>query len=161
MFNHISIFKKGAVLIAVPLLVQCAFLGLLINAQSAAAKAQKMAMHTKIVIAQAEQLYREVIESRMTIRDAAALGRPAPKKPPGAILDKLTASIVRLCAEVSDNPPQQRKVDRVGETIGQFGRWVDELQETEPAARDDSSKERLNQEAIGVRLCGRNPQSAR
>ena len=65
---NLSVFKKGLLLVSIPLLSQLLLLGILAMIRTDQAEAQKWAIHTKDVIAQAEAVHRLAAESQSSVR---------------------------------------------------------------------------------------------
>ena len=137
---NLSIFRKGLVLVGVPLLSQLLFLGVLAEMRAEQAEAQRLALHSKNVIAEAEGLYRTVIEAHGAIRAYALLGDPAFRAPYVLAVGRLPAQLRRLPEVVSDNPPQVRQAERLAAAVNSLMDWlagIDQL--TQGGRREDAA----------------------
>ena len=110
---NLTIVKKGLLLVAIPLLAQGLFLAVLVKMRQDQLQAQKLAMHSKDVIAQTEGAFRVVMEARSAVRGLALTGDlafvAAWEKSRGDALGQMRA----LRELVTDNPPQQGRIDRI------------------------------------------------
>jgi signal transduction histidine kinase len=110
---NLSIVKKGLILAAIPLLTQLLFLGVLFKMRRDQLHAQKLAMHSKEVIAQTEGFFRVVMEGRAAVCSLTLTGGPvfvnAWEKARHEAADQLLA----LRDLVNDNPSQQKRIDRI------------------------------------------------
>ena len=115
-----TIFQKGLLLIAAPLLFQGIFLGVLLKNERDSAVAESWALHTREVLGQAEATLRVLVEESNRMRGLVITGNPlfatAARGPVGA-------EIAKLKQLVRDNPPQQRKVDEVAAAAARLQGW--------------------------------------
>ncbi|MGH7174390.1 MAG: sensor histidine kinase [Gemmataceae bacterium] len=114
---NLTIIKKGLILVAIPLLAQLVFLGVLFKMRQDQLQAQKFAIHSKDVIAQTEGAFRVVMESRSAVRSLALTGDPTFVS---AWKNSRSDAVVQLRVLrelVADNPPQQEKIDRIIQQI--------------------------------------------
>ena len=88
MYSSFTIFKKGLLLVAIPLVAQAVFIGVLIQTQAEAAAAQRWAVHTKEVIAKVEETYRRLLEGYAGIRNLIVSGNPAVSRSFAAALER-------------------------------------------------------------------------
>jgi signal transduction histidine kinase len=110
---NLSVVKKGLVLAAIPLLTQLVFLSVLFKMRQDQLRAQKLAIHSKEVIAQTEGAFRVVMEARSAVRSLALTGDPSfvsdwEKSRQAALIQLGT-----LRDFLHDNPPQMARVDAI------------------------------------------------
>jgi CHASE3 domain sensor protein len=103
-----SIFKKGLLLIAAPLVFQAIFLSVLLRNERENAEAERWALHTRLVIGQAETAMRLLVQESSRVRGLIITGNPLFTH---GSLDKVRAATQELLRLVADNPPQQRRVE--------------------------------------------------
>jgi signal transduction histidine kinase len=110
---NLTIFKKGLILAAIPLLAQLVFLAVLFKMRQDQLMAQESAIHSKNVLAQTEGAFRLVMEAQSSILSLALTGNLA-------FLDAWEKSrqeaLVQLRGVrelVRDNLQQQARVDRI------------------------------------------------
>jgi signal transduction histidine kinase len=115
-----SIFKKGLLLIAAPLVFQGIFLGVLLQNERDSRAAETWALHTRDVIGQAEVALRVLVEESNRMRGFVITGNPLFAT---AAHRAVTAEVAKLKVLVRDNPPQQRKVDEIGAAATRLEGW--------------------------------------
>ena len=103
MNSQFTIVNKGLLLVALPLVVQAVFIGMLLHAQVELNNAQKWAVHTKEVIARVEEIYRRLLEGYTGIRILAVSDNPSISRPFREALDKMPAQMEELKLLTSDN----------------------------------------------------------
>lgn len=124
-----SILRKGLVLIAVPLAFQIAFAGFLLLRQKRVDQAGQWAIHTKEVIAQAETMYRTLIEADSSVRAMIAMEDKGLDAAAADALARLPRAVDALAYQIRDNPPQI-------ERMGAIRREIDEFRAQRQALRD-------------------------
>src|SRR5262245_27941167 len=77
MFTPLTIFRKGILIVSIPLLTQAFFLFALVKSASDTAQAERWAVHTKQVITKLDQSYRRFLEHYGAVRDLIVLERPS------------------------------------------------------------------------------------
>ncbi len=111
MGTNLTIFQKGLILLAVPLLFQLVFFGVLLKMEWDQDEVERLAVHTKEVIAQTETSYRWLLDGVSYVRRIVITGEePAAVSPLHDALEKTPDEFRRLGSLVADNPPQQAKV---------------------------------------------------
>ncbi len=125
--ENLSIFKKGLLLVAAPLLLQLVFVGLLLRMQSEATQAEQWALHTKEVMAQAQQVFALLAHAHAQARGTVASQDPAfaPELP--QMRQQVTQELADLAALVHDNPTQSQKIVAFRATGGELLAWVDQV----------------------------------
>src|SRR5271166_5901475 len=111
MLRSLSIFRKGILIVMIPLLAQAVFIAVLIKSASDDADAQRWAVHTKLVIAKIEETYRRLLEGYAGVRDLVVLRQPTAHDPFLADLARVPHAMRELRDLVADNRGQQLRVD--------------------------------------------------
>jgi signal transduction histidine kinase len=106
-------FKKGLVVIAVPFLFQILFILALWNSQTHSAEAQRLALHTKEVIGQAEAVARHLAGVQSSARGLVLTHDPSLSDEFVRLAQRLPGSLRMLRDLVDDNPAQGARVDRI------------------------------------------------
>jgi signal transduction histidine kinase len=113
MTSRLTIFQKGLLLVAVPLLAQLILLGVLGVLQYNAAWAEHLAMHTKDVIAQAELTFRRLLEAQADVRGLVLTGNQEFAAAYHEALARVPPELDELQGMVADNPPQFARVQQL------------------------------------------------
>ncbi len=140
MFKRLTIYQKGLLLIALPLVVQATFVGLLIRSQLAALASQEWAFHTKQVIAKVSDLYRFLNDA------CSAIG--AQLVVPGMRLDSTSAmarqriltEIEQIESLVSDNHLQRMRVREIAAKSERVLRWLETEEQLIGSGRNDEAR---------------------
>ena len=74
---NLSMFKKGVVLIAIPLLLQWAFIGLVLHIREEGQEDHRWLSRTKEVVAEAGHTHRLLLEAHNDMRGFVITGDPA------------------------------------------------------------------------------------
>lgn len=123
---NLTIFRKGLLLVGLPIAFQLIFLAVMFHLQAMASEADRWALHTKEVMAQADEAYRLLTESVSQMRGAVITGdanfAPELLKADAQALPALQ----RLEGLVSDNPPQQQRVAEFRAGALQLLKWVND-----------------------------------
>jgi signal transduction histidine kinase len=120
-----SIFKKGLLLVSVPLLAQLFFLGILIWMRLDQARYQRRVNHSKEVIAQAEETFRYSIETHSATHAFISTGDRTFLESHDQAMRTLPKLIEELQKLVRDNPDQQAKVRKVAAQTERLLVWQD------------------------------------
>lgn len=115
-----SILRKGLLLIAIPLAFQIAFAGFLLLRQRRVDEAGQWAIHTKVVIAQAETMFRTLIEADSAVRATVMLADQSFDATAAEALNRLPHEVNSLAFLIRDNPPQIVRVDEMRSEVDQF-----------------------------------------
>jgi signal transduction histidine kinase len=151
MGKNLTIFQKGLLLSAVPLLVQLFYLAILGKLQEDSAAATSLAVHTKEVIAQAEGTYRQLLEAQNASRGLVLTGNPAFATAYQAAVRGLLPDLDHLEWLVRDNPDAQARVRNLHRGAAQLLQWLDEEVQLVKAGRRDEALLRV-QSQHGQRL---------
>ena len=141
MGTNLTIFQKGLILIAVPVLFQLVFLGALYKMEWDEEEVQHLAVHTKEVIAQTETAYRSLLEATAYVRRLVITGEDTSQAPPlhDTLIDA-PAEFEKLKQLVVDNPPQQGKViETAADAEGLRRHLADALASLTAGRRDEAA----------------------
>lgn len=106
---HLTILKKGLLLIAVPLLFQLLFIGILIRVLSGAAEVERLALHTKDVLVQGELAYGEMVAAQTAIRGFILVGDPRFGDEAVRSAESAMVSFAAFESLVGEENPRQRQ----------------------------------------------------
>jgi signal transduction histidine kinase len=141
--SHLSIFSKGLLLMAAPLVFQLALLLVVHDVQSAARDAQTWVRHSRQVLASADELSREVVQLVAIERGAVLTGNPqfdaASRPTPGEIARRLD----ELKQLVADNPTQAARVDEIRAAASGLQDLIDSEQQLLTQGRSVEAAERV------------------
>lgn len=141
-----SILHKGLVLITVPLAFQIAFAGFLLLRQKRVDQAAQWAIHTKVVIAQAETMYSTLIEADSSVRAMIMMADQSLDAAATAALARLPGAVNALAYQIRDNPLQIERVKAIRREIDQFKAQRQALRDTaRSAAHPASAMEELRE----------------
>src|SRR5262245_5295127 len=138
-WNKLTFFQKGLVLISVPLLFQLAFFGLLADMHRSNARAVRWSIHSKEVLSQAQVVLRNLLELGTGLRGfilssdsdlGAAYHRAA---------QQLPLDVRELKARVSDRPDQADQVQGIADTIDEYMGWHTETVRLAGAGQRDQA----------------------
>ena len=118
-----TIFRKGLLLIAVPLLCQLAFVVVLVRVLGDSNEAERLALHSKTVLQQADDAY-----TAMVLIQGEARGFVIAKEPQFAIrfdqaVTAMRARLAELSTFVSDNPVQLNRVREMQSRAEVYAAW--------------------------------------
>jgi signal transduction histidine kinase len=147
-----SIFKKGLLLIAAPLVFQVVFLAVLLWNEQQNADAERWALHTREVIGQAEAAMRLLVQESSRVRGLVITEDSHFSQRSGPTATSAAEELRRL---VRDNPRQQRRVEAFLASASALESWYSNLEELVRSGRAGDSEtqirslrgERLLQEA--------------
>jgi len=111
--RRITILRKGLLVLALPLIYQAIFIGVLLKRQNDLSDAQHWAMHTKDVIEKTEYVFRVLLETQSDLRGFVLTGNE--RFPEDISRDEkiLAAEFPALKAMIKDNPKQEERFQRV------------------------------------------------
>jgi signal transduction histidine kinase len=144
MDENLSIFKKGLLLIGIPLLAQVLFLGVLAKIRSDQADAQRWAIHTKDVMARAEGAYRLAVEANSDLRAYAVSGDVDFDKAFDRDHERIASALLELRGLIQDNPTQQARLDVVRQKAEQLVSWLDEVSSLLAANKREQALQRID-----------------
>jgi signal transduction histidine kinase len=141
-WNRLTIFKKGLVLISVPLLFQLAFFGLLADMQHSNARVVGWTIHSKEVLRHTQVVLRNLLEMGTGMRgyilaadaDLGAAYERAAQQLPG--------DVRALQASVKEDPVQSAQVQAIAKAIDEFTAWHAETMVLSGAGKREQAIER-------------------
>jgi signal transduction histidine kinase len=140
MGTNLSILQKGLILLAIPLLFQLTFFGVLLKMEWDQEEVQHLAVHTKEVIAQTETSYRYLVEGVSYVRRLVLTGEdPALAPPLHDALEKAPEEFRQLEALVADNPAQQAKAADAADDAEHLLGWLRQAGDLVAAGRRDEA----------------------
>jgi signal transduction histidine kinase len=144
MDQNLSIFKKGLLLVGIPLLAQLLFLAMLVKIRADQADAQRWAIHTKDVIARANDASLLLIETNSDLRAFALSDRVEFRDAYLRDRDMVRAALEELHGAVHDNPRQQERLRLVMARTDTVIGWLDDLYEVLSQGRHAEAAARIN-----------------
>ncbi len=111
--RRVTILRKGLLVLALPLIYQALFIGLLLKRQSDVGEAQNSAMHTKDVIEKTEHIFRLLVATQSSLRGYLLTGKDVfaeEMKRDESSLDQAFADLKKM---IQDSPGQQARFARV------------------------------------------------
>jgi signal transduction histidine kinase len=127
MSTNLTIFQKGLILLAIPLLFQLIFFGVLLKMEWEQEDVERMAVHTKKVIAQAETAYRYLLEASSHVRRLVITGEDPTATPTlHDALSKVSQEFQVLEGLLEDNRSQQVKVQEAAAEADRMRVWLRE-----------------------------------
>lgn len=135
-----SLFRKGLLLIAAPIVFLLVFLGILLSMERENADAERWALHSKAVITSAETVAHRLDSESSRVRGLVITGSPNFLGGRGGEIDRGIDDLFRL---VADNPPQQRKVEDFRAASRRLAAWTAGLEELSLTGRDTAAAERI------------------
>src|SRR5689334_20485616 len=123
MWAKLTIFQKGLVLIAMPLLFQLGFFALLSDMQRGNEEAANWAIHTKEVLTQTQVVLRNLLEMGTGVRGFILAADPDLGAAYERAARQLPLDIAELKRRVSDNPEQAEQVQAIADTTEKFMAW--------------------------------------
>ena len=151
MFNSLTLYKKVPLLIAIPLVAQAAFIGILLKAQAEGVRAQLWAVHTKQVIAKVEETYRRLLEGYARARNLIVARNHTVSAGFEPALDQIPGTIAGLRTLVGDNRPQQARLDKLAAGSKAF---LERLDSQEKMLRAGTGEQAFGLLEEGGRLLG-------
>jgi signal transduction histidine kinase len=141
--SHLTIFSKGLLLIAIPVLFQLVLLLAVHDVQSSAREAQTWANHSQAVIARADEMGRLIVQLVATQRGAVLTGNPdfevAARPAPGEIARQLD----ELTQLVADSPEQTARIEAIRAAAIPLEQLLQAEQQLLQQGRVDEAAERV------------------
>src|SRR5437016_1010360 len=110
---NLTIFKKGLILVSVPLLFQMAFIGLVAVMESVDADASQWSVHTKEVLAQAQIVLTRLVDAETGSRGFRLTRDPVFTETFDRASKEVPAALGQLENLVSDNPGQEARARQI------------------------------------------------
>jgi len=111
--GRVTILRKGLMVLALPLLYQAVFIGLLLKGQRELNNAQYWAIHTKKVIETADHLYLLLVTQHSNLRAYILTGNPVFEDDMKNTQSNLRAAMQNLRALIRDNHSQEDRLDHI------------------------------------------------
>lgn len=111
--RRVTILRKGLLVLALPLIYQALFIGLLLKRQHDLGEAQYWAMHTKDVIEMTERVFRLLIAVQSDLRGYLLTGKETFTQDIARDEAELDENLTKLRSLIRDNPKQQEHYQRV------------------------------------------------
>ena len=111
--RRVTILRKGLLVLALPLIYQALFIGLLLRRQTDVVDAQRWAMHTKDVIEKTEYVFRLLVATQSNLRAYILTGKDAFTEEIAHDETILDQQFAQLQAMIADNPKQQKRFQQV------------------------------------------------
>jgi len=110
---HLTILKKGLLLIAVPLLFQLVFIAVLLRVINDAAESERLALHTKNVLVQSEMAYGHMVAAQSAARGFVISGDSSFGDTSARAVDSAMEGFSSLPQLVQDDPQRRDRARRV------------------------------------------------
>jgi signal transduction histidine kinase len=140
---NLSIFKKGLLLVSIPLLAQLLLLAILAMVRLDLADAQHWAIHSKDVIARTETANRLIVEAHGAVRGFVLTGSDKSIDNFKKARAESVAIFADLSKLVADNPTQQARVAELARRTSKLMAWFDETIQLQQAGQQSDAATRL------------------
>ncbi|MGQ0592243.1 MAG: CHASE3 domain-containing protein, partial [Gammaproteobacteria bacterium] len=148
---NLSLFKKGVVLIAIPLLFQWAFIAFFLHIREEGREDHRWLYHTKEVVAEAGHTHRLLLEAHNDMRGFVITGDPAFAQAYEEAIQVLPRKIAALQRRVRD-PGQRLRITRIADDasalLGFLGELNGFMQSGKPEQAVAAIKARTGQERM-------------
>jgi signal transduction histidine kinase len=141
--SSLSIATKGLLIIAIPALCQLGVLGLLRQVQASGADAERWAVHSKDVLTNADDVYRQVVQAVASQRAAAVAGRADFEADVRPVEGAIARRLEELAALVNDSPSQSERVARLRTVGTQLEAWISSQYALVGSGRASEAAERI------------------
>jgi signal transduction histidine kinase len=139
----LTILKKGLLLIAVPLVFQLVFIAVLDRMLSESAEVERMALHTKDVIARGDSAFGRLVWAQGAVRGFVLTGNDSFDREATTAGREAGSQINELRTLVSDNPNQTPKVGQIRDLTVDLLRWLGGVQDATRAGHRDEAVARV------------------
>jgi signal transduction histidine kinase len=126
MGENLSIFKKGLVLVAIPLLFQLGFIALMVQMRQESREDYRWSSQTKVVLAEIESTFRRLVEAHSDMHGYIITGEPAFAQAYDHAVAALPGAIGKLRSLVRD-PGQQERLARIEQRSARLLGFLGEL----------------------------------
>lgn len=140
---QLTLTRKILILIAIPLLFQAGFLGLLFWIQKAQSEAQEQSVHSKDVITEAELTLRYMIDAETGIRGYVATDVAKFTQPYDEARSKIPEGIRRLRELVKHDANQAAQVGRIEASANESLNWLTETEAWMKQKKRDQAIDRM------------------
>lgn len=138
-----TIFKRGLLLISLPLIAQFILAGYLLKAYRDATEAEKWSAHSKQVLALANEVHADLIEAQGATRGFVITANPTFDKQALQAESAARNALGELRTLTADNPEQQARVIELREQVDELLRWITEQRQFVTTNRMDEAVERV------------------
>jgi signal transduction histidine kinase len=145
--ENLSIFQKGLILVAVPLLFQLAFIAAIWWARSEARNLQAWQVHSTDVIVTAEHTLRMAAEAHSAMRGYVVTADPVFLEPYYEARAALPESLGRLKKLVADNKKQAARAVAIDEGIQRLLSWLEGTKAIVESGDREAAAERMRRRA--------------
>ncbi len=152
MNSNLSILKKGIILIAVPLAFELVFFALVLRTQAQVAEAQDWALHTKVVLAQVEALYRRLTEGQGALARLVMTGDLDRYAKAERSIREVARDASELVGLVADNEDQQAKARSIAAEAAALVGWQEGVARLVRDGRRGEAAERVKAPDMPERL---------
>jgi len=111
--RRITILRKGLMVLALPLLYQAVFIGLLLKRQHDLNDAQFWTLHTKTVMETSDHLFLLLVTQHSNLRAYILTGNPVFEDEMNNTQKNLRAALLRLKALIQDNRSQEDRLNHI------------------------------------------------
>jgi two-component system CheB/CheR fusion protein len=146
---RLTILKKGLILIAVPLVFQLAFFGLLADMQYSNSQAVAWSIHSKEVLQQTQVVLRNLTEMGTGLRGFILAADADLGKAYESAAAQLPRDIAELQNRVSDSPKQEAQAEAIASTTREYMAWHAETVRLSAAGQRDQAIARARSETNG------------
>lgn len=115
--RRVTILRKGLLVLALPLLYQALFIGVLLKRQHDHNEAQRLAVHTKDVLLQTDEVYRLMILSQSTLRGYALTQNAIFATELNNGHTEIAQGVEKLRQLIADNPGQAARLSSLIENV--------------------------------------------
>jgi CHASE3 domain sensor protein len=126
MGENFSIFKKGLVLVAIPVVFQLGFIALMVQMRQESREDYRWSSQTKVVLAEIESTFRRLVEAHSDMRGYVITGEPAFAQAYDHAVAVLPGAIGKLRSLVRD-PGQQERLARIEQRSARLLGFLGEL----------------------------------
>jgi signal transduction histidine kinase len=121
----LTIFRKGLILVAIPLVSQLAILGLVAHMHAENVRAQEWSAHSKEVIAQGRAVLATMLDAETGIRGYALTFERSFMAPYDRSGGELPHRLDHLRQLVADDPDQAAQVERMATRVAEVKHWLE------------------------------------
>jgi signal transduction histidine kinase len=146
----LTIFHKGLILVAIPLVSQLAILGLVARMHAENVRDQEESGHTKEVIAEARAVLAAMLDAETGIRGYALTFKRSFMEPYDRSRGVLAERLDRLRHRVADDPDQAAQVERIAARVADVKDWLENAERL--VVRRASRATALQQALLGKEL---------
>jgi signal transduction histidine kinase len=148
----LSIASKGLLLVAVPVIAQITGLLVLRTVQAGIADAERLAIHSKDVLLQTDEIHRLAVQAIAAQRGAVITGQPDYREESDPEAGEIARRADAMTTFVSDNPTQQQRIMILAQHVRDLERWIEEQRELVRGGRRDVAAERVRAGEGSIRL---------